>query len=79
MTDYLRYYLCSLVVLAGTLTAFGLPVEGIAVILGVDELMDMARTMTNLIGNCLATAVMGRWEGEFTPGSEFDPSSRVAA
>lgn len=63
----------SLVVLAGSLAAFGLPVEGIAVILGVDELMDMARTMTNLIGNCLATAVMGRWEGEFEPGSEFDP------
>lgn len=57
----------SLVVLAGTLSAFGLPLEGIAVILGVDELMDMARTMVNLIGNCLATAVMGRWEGEFDP------------
>jgi proton glutamate symport protein len=54
----------SLVVLAGTLTSFGLPIEGIAVILGVDELMDMARTMVNLVGNCLATAVMGRWEGE---------------
>lgn len=69
----------SLVVLAGSLAAFGLPVEGIAVILGVDELMDMARTMTNLIGNCLATAVMGRWEGEFEPGSEFDPTRRVGA
>ncbi|MGH7535001.1 MAG: dicarboxylate/amino acid:cation symporter, partial [Gemmatimonadales bacterium] len=57
----------SLVVLSGTLTAFGLPLEGIAVILGVDELMDMARTMVNLVGNCLATAVMGRWEGEFDP------------
>ncbi|MEO5825186.1 MAG: cation:dicarboxylase symporter family transporter [Gemmatimonadales bacterium] len=54
----------SLVVLAGTLSSFGLPLEGIAVILGVDELMDMARTMTNLIGNCLATAVVARWEGE---------------
>jgi proton glutamate symport protein len=43
----------SLVVLSGTLTAFGLPLEGIAVILGVDELMDMARTMVNLVGNCL--------------------------
>jgi proton glutamate symport protein len=57
----------SLVVLAGTLSAFGLPLEGIAVILAVDELMDMARTMINLVGNCLATAVMGRWEGEFDP------------
>jgi len=54
----------SLVVLAGTLASFGLPIEGIAVILGVDELMDMARTMVNLVGNCLATAVMARWEGE---------------
>ena len=54
----------SLVVLSGTLTAFGLPLEGVAVILGVDELMDMARTMVNLVGNCLATAVMARWEGE---------------
>ncbi|HET7600507.1 MAG TPA: dicarboxylate/amino acid:cation symporter [Gemmatimonadales bacterium] len=54
----------SLVVLSGTLTAFGLPLEGIAVILGVDEVMDMARTTVNLVGNCLATAVVGRWEGE---------------
>jgi proton glutamate symport protein len=57
----------SLVVLSGTLTAFGLPLEGVAVILGVDELMDMARTMVNLVGNGLATAVMARWEGEFNP------------
>lgn len=57
----------SLVVLSGTLTAFGLPLEGIAVILGVDEVMDMARTTVNLVGNCLATAVVGRWEGELAP------------
>jgi Na+/H+-dicarboxylate symporter len=54
----------SLVVLAGTVSAFGLPLEGVAVVLGVDTLMDMARTMTNLVGNCLATAVIARWEGE---------------
>ena len=58
----------SLVVLAGTLSAFGLPIEGIALILGVDVLMDMARTATNVIGNCLASAVVARWEGVF--GSE---------
>ena len=58
----------SLVILSGTLAAFGLPVAGITVILAVDELMDMGRTMVNLIGNCLATCVMARWEGEFTPG-----------
>jgi proton glutamate symport protein len=55
----------SLVILAGTLSQFGLPLEGVAIILGVDALMDMARTSTNLIGNCLATVVMARWEGEF--------------
>lgn len=57
----------SLVILAGTLATFGLPLEAVAVILGVDELMDMARTTVNLIGNCLATVVMARWEGEFNP------------
>jgi proton glutamate symport protein len=41
----------------------------------VDELMDMARTMINLVGNCLATVVMGRWEGEFKPGDELHPVS----
>jgi len=55
----------SLVILSGSLLQFGLPLEGVAVILAVDSLMDMARTSTNLVGNCLATAVMARWEGEF--------------
>ena len=55
----------SLVILTGTLASFNLPVEAVLVILGVDEIMDMARTTVNLIGNCLATVVMGRWEGEF--------------
>jgi len=55
----------SLVILSGTLATFGLPLEAVALILGVDELMDMARTTVNLIGNCLATVVMARWEGEF--------------
>ena len=68
----------SLVVLSGTLTAFGLPLEGVAVILGVDELMDMARTMVNLIGNCLATAIMGRWEGEFDPDAPRLEATPVA-
>jgi proton glutamate symport protein len=58
----------SLVILSGTLAAFNLPLAAITVILAVDELMDMARTTVNLIGNCLATCVMARWEGEFTPG-----------
>ena len=54
----------SLVILAGTLASFGLPLEGVGLLLGVDALMDMARTMTNVIGNCLATAVIARWEGQ---------------
>lgn len=60
----------SLVILAGTLASFGLPLEGVAVILGVDEILDMARTALNLIGNCLATAVVARWEGELQPAAE---------
>ena len=55
----------SLVILLGTLASFGLPAEGVIVILGVDELMDMARTCVNVIGNCLATVVVARWEGAF--------------
>ena len=53
----------SLVILSGALAQFNLPLEGVAVILGVDAVMDMARTSINLVGNCLATAVMARWEG----------------
>jgi proton glutamate symport protein len=53
----------SQVILAGTLVTFDLPLEGVILIIGVDELMDMARTTINLIGNCLATAVMAKWEG----------------
>ena len=55
----------SLVILSGTLVTFGLPLEGVAIILGVDAFLDMARTSINLVGNCLASAVMARWEGEF--------------
>jgi proton glutamate symport protein len=55
----------ALVILAGTLASFGLPIEGVAVILGVDSLMDMGRTMVNVIGNCLASVIVARWEGEF--------------
>ena len=57
----------SLVILAGTLASFGLPLEGVAIILGVDEILDMGRTTVNVVGNCLATAVIARWEGEFQP------------
>jgi proton glutamate symport protein len=55
----------SLVILAGTLSTFSLPIEGVAIILGVDEILDMGRTTVNVVGNCLASAVVARWEGEF--------------
>ncbi|NWJ53130.1 MAG: cation:dicarboxylase symporter family transporter [Bacteroidetes bacterium] len=55
----------SLVILLGTATSFGLPTWPIFIILGIDILMDMARTAVNVVGNCLATAVVARWEGEF--------------
>jgi len=55
----------SLVILLGTAASFNLPVEPIFIILGIDELMDMARTSVNVMGNCLATIVIARWEGEF--------------
>jgi proton glutamate symport protein len=55
----------ALVVLSGTVAAFGLPLEAVAVLLGIDVIMDMGRTTINLVGNCLASVVMARWEGEF--------------
>jgi len=55
----------ALVILLGTVASFNLPVEPVFIILGIDELMDMGRTSLNVIGNCLATAVIARWEGQF--------------
>jgi proton glutamate symport protein len=54
----------SLIVIAGTAAAFGLPVEGIGIIMGVDRILDMARTVCNLTGNCVAAVVVARWEKE---------------
>jgi proton glutamate symport protein len=53
----------ALVVLTAALTSFGLPLEGAAILLGIDQLLDMGRTAVNVTGNCLATAVVARWEG----------------
>ena len=64
----------SLVVLSATLAAFNLPLEGVIMIMGVDEFMDMARTSVNLLGNCVATTVVARWEGE-SLNSEFSTKS----
>jgi proton glutamate symport protein len=62
----------SLVILAGMASSFGLPDWPIAAILGIDALMDMARTAVNTLGNCLATAVVGKWEKEVTIPKDGD-------
>ena len=69
----------SLVVLSGTLAQFGLPLEGIAVILGVDAIMDMGRTSVNVLGNCLAAVLMSRWEGTFAPPVDDDAMELLPA
>jgi Na+/H+-dicarboxylate symporter len=62
----------SLVVIAATLTQFGLPVEGIALLLGVDTFLDMGRTATNVVGNAVATSVITKWEGMLQPPMDPD-------
>jgi len=72
----------SMVVLSGTLSSFNLPLEGVALLLGVDTIMDMARTSVNLLGNCLATAAVARWEGVELPTGDLEPvevAAEVAA
>ena len=66
-----------LVVLSGTLSQFGLPLQGIALILGVDALMDMARTSLNVLGNCLASVLMAQWDGSFAPSYDETPVADV--
>jgi proton glutamate symport protein len=65
----------ALVILLGTVASFNLPVEPVFIILGIDELMDMGRTSMNVIGNCLATAVIARTEGEL----RAEPAPAVVA
>lgn len=55
----------SLIVLAGTLASFNIPLIGVAILLGIDQILDMGRTTVNLIGNCVATVVIARWENDF--------------
>lgn len=64
----------ALVILAGTLSSFGYPILGVAILLGIDQFLDMGRTTVNLIGNCIATVVIARWENEFnyTKMEEFN-------
>ena len=64
----------ALVILAGTLSGFGYPLIGVAILLGIDQILDMGRTTVNLIGNCVATIVIAKWENEFnyTKMEEFN-------
>lgn len=68
----------SLVILLGTVAQFDLPVEPVFLILGIDELMDMARTSVNVVGNCLATTVVARWEGELGEPQPMENMDKVA-
>jgi len=68
----------AIVILAATVAPFGLPLEGVALVFGVDQLLDMARTSVNLIGNCLASAVMARWEGEYNVAGDADAAGAAA-
>jgi Na+/H+-dicarboxylate symporter len=64
----------SIVILLGTVGSFGLPLEPVFILLGIDQLMDMARTTVNVIGNCLATVVVAQWEGEYPAQAERQPA-----
>lgn len=65
----------AIVVLAATAATFGLPLAGVALLLGVDQFLDMGRTAVNVLGNCLAAAVVARWEGE---GMRQQPSGHTS-
>jgi proton glutamate symport protein len=69
----------ALVILMGTVASFNLPIEAAVALIGVDVLMDMARTTVNLIGNCLATVVMARWEGEYDESRTLVTNAAEAA
>jgi proton glutamate symport protein len=62
----------AIVILLGTVASFGLPSEPVFILLGIDPLMDMARTAINVLGNCLATVVVARWEGDFADGDAHE-------
>lgn len=69
----------SLVILLGTVGSFGLPIEPVFILLGIDQFMDMARTSVNVLGNCLATVVVARWEGDFDAVAATPSSDRVGS
>jgi Na+/H+-dicarboxylate symporter len=67
----------SLVVIASTLSQFGIPEAGLLMIMGIDTFLDMGRSATNVIGNSLATAVVAKWEGELKAEHELGPDDAV--
>ena len=69
----------ALIVLAGTLTSFDIPIIGVAILLGIDQILDMGRTTVNLIGNCVATVVIARWENcfDYNKMNEFLKQRRI--
>jgi proton glutamate symport protein len=69
----------AIVILLATATTVGLPSEPIFILLGIDQFMDMGRTAVNVIGNCLATAVIARWEGDFRPHAPSTAALQVAS
>ena len=71
----------SFVVLLATLGSVGIPVEGVAFIAGIDRILDMARTVVNVIGNSLAVIVISRWEGQYNSekGQEYVESIQSIA
>jgi proton glutamate symport protein len=69
----------ALVILLGTVSSFGLPAEPVFVILGIDAVLDMLRTSVNVLGNCLATVVIARWEGEFPSRDAAQPAQAAGS
>jgi proton glutamate symport protein len=65
-----------LVVLMATAASFHIPTEAVMIILGVDTVMDMGRTAMNVIGNCMASAVVARWEGQLQAPGKSEPAKR---
>jgi len=65
------------VVIASTLSKFGIPEAGLLMIMGIDTFLDMGRSATNVIGNSLATAVVAKWEGELKAEHELGPDELV--
>jgi Na+/H+-dicarboxylate symporter len=63
----------SLVVIAATLSTFNVPEAGLLLIMGIDQFLDMGRSATNVVGNSIATVVVGKWEGEYDPTHVHEP------